>query len=291
MKVKLQLNRVQLLPTKTLMKIKDDMKTLAAKNVTHVHKYRCPTTLKTKYCNAILNKKGDNDKKDNVTIMKGDEITEEWLYQTAVGLNKCQQWYDQVTDPTLINETFEVPVASVKQNLFPPRLDKNAPPVTYTQNNQGICGISAFSSAFAYAFDQNLALEIYKKREEYLENLTSSIKYRSKKSAAMKYLINIVNTKQFKNYGVKRIKQMIEWSKFLYDKEYFNNIMLCILRSEDNSRDHIVAISKGWIFDGNLTHALSLNIANLNWCCTNGKTNNMFIGFYEQVRIFQRVKK
>ena len=27
------------------------------KNVTHAHKYKCPTTSKTKYCNAIFNKK------------------------------------------------------------------------------------------------------------------------------------------------------------------------------------------------------------------------------------------
>ena len=87
------------------------------------------------------------------------------------------------------------------------------------------------------------------------------------------------------------MKQMIEWSKLLYDNEYFNSIMLCILKSEDNSRDHIVAISQGWIFDGNLTHALSLNVGNLTWCSSNGKSNNMFIGFYEQVQIFQRVKK
>jgi len=119
--------------------------------------------LKTKYCNAIINKKGNNDIEDSVTVMKGDEITEEWLYQTAVGLNKCQEWYDEVTDPTIINETFEVPVASVKQNFIRPTRDEDAPPVTYTQNNQGICGISAFSSAFAYTFDENLALVVYKK--------------------------------------------------------------------------------------------------------------------------------
>ena len=65
---------------------------LVAKNVTHVHKYKCPTTLKTKYCNAIFNKKGNKEKtKISITIMKGDEISLKWLYNTAVGLNISQQ--------------------------------------------------------------------------------------------------------------------------------------------------------------------------------------------------------
>ena len=70
--------------------------------------------------------------------------------------------------------------------------------------------------------------------------------------------------------------------------EYFNSIMVCILKSEDNSRDHIIAITKGWIFDGNLTSALSLNVGNLTWCCSTGKTNNMFVGFFEQVQIHKK---
>ena len=90
-KVKNQLNRTQPVPNKTLQNIKNEMKTLSAKNVTHVHKYTCPTTLKTKYCNSIINKKGNKDLENSVTIMKGDQIIEDWLYQTAVGLNKCQQ--------------------------------------------------------------------------------------------------------------------------------------------------------------------------------------------------------
>ena len=101
--------------------------------------------------------------------------------------------------------------------------------------------------------------------------------------------MNIVFMKQCHNYSAKRIKQMIKWTELLHDKEYFNNIMLCILKSEDNSRDHIVAISRGWIFDGNLPRALLLNVGYLAWCCSNGKRNNMFIGFYEQVQIFKRV--
>jgi len=107
------------------------MRALLAKNVTLVHKYKCPTTLKTKYCNAIFNKKGNKDYESSITIMKVDEISLEWLYQTAVGLNMCQQWFDNVTDPSVNNRTFEVPIAGVNHNQMKPKRDLNCPPVTY----------------------------------------------------------------------------------------------------------------------------------------------------------------
>ena len=63
--------------------------------------------------------------------------------------------------------------------------------------------------------------------------------------------------------------------------------MLCILKAEDMSRDHIVAITKGWIFDGDLTYALSLNDINLTWCCSQGNSNCILLGF---MRKFKFVK-
>jgi len=79
----------------------------------------------------------------------------------------------------------------------------------------------------------------------------------------MKHLMEILFTKTFRNYSVKRIKQMIDWQVLFKDNGYFDSIVLCILKAQDMSRDNIVAITKGWIFDGNLTYALSLNDNNL----------------------------
>ena len=56
--------------------------------------------------------------------------------------------------------------------------------------------------------------------------------------------------------------------------------MVCILKSNIMSREHMIAISNGWIFDANLSYAIALNETNLNWCT--GK--HQFIGFYEQVQ-------
>ena len=38
----------------------------------------------------IPNKTGIVNTEATFSIMKGDEITEEWLFQTAVGLNNCK---------------------------------------------------------------------------------------------------------------------------------------------------------------------------------------------------------
>ena len=51
------------------------------------------TTMKQKYCNAVISKK----KKETINHFKyifGDIVTEKWLYETAFGLHNCQDWYD-----------------------------------------------------------------------------------------------------------------------------------------------------------------------------------------------------
>ena len=84
MRLKKEKNRALILPNPTKKRIKEEMRSLAAKNVTHVHKYKCPTTLTTKYCNAIFNKRGKGTSGPSITIMKVDEISLKWIYNTAV---------------------------------------------------------------------------------------------------------------------------------------------------------------------------------------------------------------
>ena len=67
--------------------------------------------------------------------------------------------------------------------------------------------------------------------------------------------------------------------------EFYNCIMLCLLKTSTMSRDHIVAIVRGWIFDPNLMYAIDLNDENLNWCAGHGKGNIKFNGFYKQVQV------
>jgi len=43
--------------------------------------------------------------------------------------------------------------------------------------------------------------------------------------------------------------------------------MLWLLRASDNSASHCVGVVGQWIFDSNLTHALTLVREALDWCC------------------------
>ena len=129
-------NRIFDMSKFTLSKIKKEMKKLCENNVTHIHKYKCPTTYKTKYCNAIPNKTGTANTEDTFSIMKEDDITEEWLFQTAVGLNNCKQWYTEVTDKSKCDETFPLPVASCHRHMIKPDKIKNSPDLLFPQENE-----------------------------------------------------------------------------------------------------------------------------------------------------------
>ena len=65
----------------------------------------------------------------------------------------------------------------------------------------------------------------------------------------------------------------------------YNSIILGIVKSNYLSRDHIIAICRGWIFDANLTYAIPLTLDSLNWCAGHGKKEVLFDGFFEQVQI------
>ena len=67
--------------------------------------------------------------------------------------------------------------------------------------------------------------------------------------------------------------------------------MLCIPKSSCFSRDHIIGITRGWIFDGNLPYAIPLNEENLTWCASHGKEDEIYTGFWEQIEVFVKETK
>lgn len=174
-------NRRCALPNDVLEKIETNMQELRQQNITHIYKYTCSTTYKMKFCNAIP-KRGDRRDRaagviGNYEIMKGDPIKEEWLYTTAVILSSCEDWYNTVMDPSTTDKIYELPVGAVASEgtLIPARV-ADAPDLKYPQYGQGTCGISAFSSAFHFCFNETLSLIIPQKRNEYLKELSKDVK-------------------------------------------------------------------------------------------------------------------
>ena len=65
------------------------------------------------------------------------------------------------------------------------------------------------------------------------------------------------------------------------DTTYYNSIVPYLLKTSSVSRYHIIAVSRGWIFDPNLNYRIVLNYEIMNWCARHGK-EIIFNGFYEQ---------
>ena len=101
--------------------------------------------------------KKKNNAIQSFEYMFGDEIKKKWLYEAAIKLHQCQDWYDIVTVPKVTNKVFEFPVAAESKSIEKKYKEQVAPVVNYPQNGKGSCGISALSSAFYYQYDTNLA--------------------------------------------------------------------------------------------------------------------------------------
>ena len=67
--------------------------------------------------------------------------------------------------------------------------------------------------------------------------------------------------------------------------------MLCIPKSTSLNRDHIIGITQGWIFDGNLSYAIPLNEDNLSWSASHGESGEVFAGFCEQIQVGLREER
>ena len=49
----------------------------------------------------------NNTSKEILEKIYSDIVTLEWLYETAVGLHGCSDWFSDVMDPRKTNEVFE----------------------------------------------------------------------------------------------------------------------------------------------------------------------------------------
>ena len=167
--MKSNLGRKMSIPESTKYMIITEMRELRKIHCTHVYKYHCEKTMKQKFCNAVIKRKINNRSKP-YEIIKADNITDQWLYETAVGLHNCHDWYRDVMDPKKTDQVFALPVAAVAQlcSDVPEKRD-DAPLIYYPQHGEGSCGISAFSSAFFYMFDKDLGAKIFSKKKGYEE--------------------------------------------------------------------------------------------------------------------------
>ena len=71
-------------------------------------------------------------------------ITKDMLYDTAVGLNNCKDWYNDIIDPRKTNQVFDLAIAAVagmSENIMRPLKEENDLDLFYPQEGEGTCGV------------------------------------------------------------------------------------------------------------------------------------------------------
>ena len=152
--------------------------------------------------------------------------------------------------------------------------------------SEGTCGLSSFSSAFYEYFNKYIATGWMKNTIDYKTAMSQPVSKRSKKSGVMNYLKELVHQTKGNAFRAETIRQEVQWAE-LNKGKLWKSIVIFLLRGSDHSRDHIVSISHGWIFDSNLDFALPLNKESLDWCCGFRQNGTTFEGCWEMCIVSQ----
>ena len=105
------------IPTFTKNKIEEEMRELRKIHCTHVYKYHCEISMEQKFCNVVMTKKTIHSDIP-YEIMKADNITKKWLYETVVGLHNYEAWYRDVMDPKQTDKVFFVTCCISSKIMF-----------------------------------------------------------------------------------------------------------------------------------------------------------------------------
>ena len=66
-------------------------------------------------------------------------ITKDMLYDTAVGLNNCKDWYNDIIDPRKTNQVFDLAIAAVagmSENIIKLQKEENAQDFFHPQTGE-----------------------------------------------------------------------------------------------------------------------------------------------------------
>ena len=98
----------------------------------------------------------------------------------------------------------------------------------------------------------------------------------------------LIDTNLRKNLLLYKIKKPRKWNPLLEAK---NNVVTTIsVKSDDSKRDHAIALTKEFIFDANIGHALELNQSNLDMCCSANDRVCKFVSVEYGLALKERIK-
>lgn len=272
--------------------------------VNAIHKYRDENTSEPKFCIAT-EVVGNDGTKTAYKIHKDKQLSVMWMNEQNLLDQSFSQFFNRVKNHNNITGTWDVPVGSsaklvVKNQKDPfdiksnenqttrtPKRTHDAYSIEYEQLDYDTCGICALSSALHSLVDENFGKHLISFKEKYLEAHQNQ-KY-NMKNQEMTMLVHECNqVRGFYKVDLKRFKkQEYTWEQLKNDKEYWY-IVVCLLNDTAMSKDHIVVISHGMIFDSRFKYTFPLSKENLDFVCGSYKYGSSFLDFHEQ---FQIVKK
>lgn len=94
----------------------------------------------------------------------------------------------------------------------------------------GMCGLSSSCSAFYYYFDTVIARKWMESSDGFSKVTGKVTSQRSKKSFEINHLFRLLMKLKGGIYFTYRMKNMIKWTVLKNDAEYFNSIIICLIK-------------------------------------------------------------
>ena len=162
---------------------------------------------------------------------------------------------------------------------------KNNPITIYQQNERDTCVFASISSALHYMNYCNVAIFVNHLEDNYVDDKYAN-NYQ-KIIGILNYEIMKMGDKIFQtNYQLVKIKTPNEFNIIEEAMKHQEDLFHVVIKGEDCSENHCIAIINKWIFDGNYVNALPLTQASLDECI-----NNKFVGIQSGYRYFKRNNK
>ena len=146
-----------------------------------------------------------------------------------------------------------------------PASDLPTPAVHYCQREgERTCLICSFASAVHYTGNAQLASEIYQSCMKVIDRADTMDRFLTKiarlhQSLASEHIVDA-------NWDLLSTKD--------------DDLVLAQIIGDDGKEDHVVTITRGWIFESNMDHALPLCKESLDLCCSSGPDlRNVYVGF------------
>ena len=222
------------------------------------------------------------------TYTSHGELSLDWIYENFA--LREPTFYKELLNADA-NKVFDVPLGSSRDNLEgAPERCPDAPVVFYQQEELSACVVCSFASALYASGKKQYAELVF---GWLTESLTIDIGTRRKEDVKRVKLYKdrldfvVEKTRRAPQIFLPKVK-----GSFLHYAEPFpQEIHLCSIVGTDGSRQHVIALWNGWIFDANLPYAIRYCKDSLDWCCGDESDWSKFQKFGKTVVFHERMAK